>query len=45
MKVKELIEMLQKLPPDAEILRWDTDWHRSLIIENVVEERGSFVIV
>lgn len=45
MKVAELIEKLQELPPDAEILVWDYDWGRSIIIEQIVEEGcGVYVI-
>lgn len=44
MKVAELIEKLQELPPDAEILVWDYDLLQSFSIENIDEECGSYVI-
>lgn len=44
MNVKELIEKLQELPPDAEILHWDFINEQSVTIERIEEECGSYVI-
>ena len=41
MNVSELVEKLQELPPDAEILIWDTYECQSFNIEQIVEECGS----
>lgn len=45
MNVSELVEKLQELPPDAEILIWDTYECQSFNIEQIVEECGSYVIL
>lgn len=44
MNVSELIEMLQNLPPDAEIRFCDFINERSVAIERIEEECGYYVL-